>query len=324
MPKRYQHLSQRERDMIAVLRSRGETLRAIARRLKRDPATLSRELKRNSPPVHTGYYLPHKAQARSAARWAATHRRPRLKSARLKAYVRGRLRAGWSPELVSGRLGHLKLGATVSHETIYRWIYAEARELIAHLARSHRRRLPRGHSRKHRRPHIPGRISIAQRPVRIARRRQAGHWEIDTAVSRRGPAAPAVAAERKTRYTRLRRLKRKTAHALASALNRTLAQYPHRLRRSLTYDNGPENTAHRRVNAILGTRSFFCAPFHSWEKGTVENTVGLVRRFFPKGTDFTRLPDRAIKRVERWLNHRPRKCLDYRTPAEAFRRECCT
>lgn len=324
MPKSYQHLSQRERDMIAVLRSRGESLRAIARRLQRDPATISRELKRNSPPVHRGYYLPHKAGARATARWQTTHRRPRLKSARLLAYVRQRLLAGWSPELISGRLKRLDLGGRVSHETIYRWIYAEARDLIRCLARSHRRRLPRGHSRKHRRCHIPGRIPITRRPRRVNARRQAGHWEVDTAVSRRGPAVLAVAAERKTRYTRICRLKRKTARALAVALNRTLAQYPARLRLSLTYDNGSENTEHRHVNAVLGTRSFFCAPFHSWEKGTVENTIGLVRRFFPKGTDFTRLPVRAIKRVERWLNHRPRKCLDYQTPAEALRRECCT
>lgn len=324
MPKPYQHLSQRERDMIAVLRSRGETLRAIARRLDRDPATISRELRRNSPPVHRGYYLPHKAQARARLRWQGTHTRPRLKSARLVAYVRNRLLAGWSPELISGRLRHLKLGGRVSHEAIYQWIYLCARGLIACLARSHRRRLPRGHSRKHRRSHIPGRVPIAQRPARVARRRQAGHWEVDTAVSRRGKAALAIAAERKTRYTRIRRLPRKTARTLAVALNRTLAQYPARLRLSLTYDNGSENTEHRRVNAVLGTRSFFCAPFHSWEKGTVENTIGLVRRFFPKGTDFTRLPARAIKRVERWLNHRPRKCLNYQTPAEVFRRECCT
>jgi IS30 family transposase len=324
MPRTYRHLSQRERDLIAVLKSRGESLRAIARRLKRDPGTISRELRRNSPPVHRGYYLPHKAQARARARWAATHRRARLKTARLAAYVRQRLAAGWSPELISGRLKRLKLGASVSHETIYRFIYAEARELIHCLARSHRRRLPRGHSRRHRKSHIPGRISIGQRPARINRRRQAGHWEVDTAVSRAGPAALAVAAERKTRYTRLKRLPRKTARQLRVALNRSLSHYPARLRRSLTYDNGPENTEHQVINAALGTRSYFCEPFHSWEKGTVENTVGLVRRFYPKGTDFTRLPARAIKRLERWLNHRPRKCLDYQTPAEAFRRECCT
>lgn len=310
--------------MIAVLKSRGESLRAIARRLKRDPGTISRELKRNSPPVHRGYYLPHKAQARAKDRWAVTHRRARLKSARLAAYVRSRLRAGWSPELISGRLRHLKLGATVSHETIYRFLYSEARDLIAHLARAHRRRLPRGHSRKHRQSHIPGRISIAARPGHIARRRQAGHWEVDTAVSRAGPAALAVAAERKTRYARVKRLPRKTARHLRVALTRSLSRYPARLRRTLTYDNGSENTEHRLTNAVLGTRSYFCAPFHSWEKGTVENTVGLVRRFFPKGADFTRVSPRAIKRLERWLNHRPRKCLDYRTPAEALRRECCT
>jgi IS30 family transposase len=324
MPKSYKHLSQRERDMIAVLKSRGESLRAIARRLKRDPATISRELKRNSPPVHRGYYLAHKAQTRAHRRWAAAHRRARLKSRRLAAYVRQRLRAGWSPELISGRLKRLRGGATVSHEAIYQWIYAEARELIAHLARSHRRRLPRGHTRRHRKSRIPGRIPIARRPARVANRRQAGHWEVDTAVSRKGPAALAVAAERKTRYVRLQRLPRKTARHLRAALNRSLSRYPVRLRRTLTYDNGCENTEHRHINTVLGTRSFFCEPFHSWEKGTVENTIGLVRRFFPKGSDFTRLPKGAIKRVERWLNHRPRKCLDYHTPAEVFRRECCT
>jgi IS30 family transposase len=310
--------------MIAVLKSRGESLRAIARRLKRDPATISRELGRNSPPVRRGYYLPHKAQARAKWRWTTTHQRVRLKTAGLRAYVRSRLLAGWSPELISGRLKHLRLGVRASHEAIYQWIYAEARELIAHLARSHRRRLPRGHSRKHRRSHIPGRISITKRPGRIARRREAGHWEVDTAVSRQGPAALAVAAERKTRYVRLKRLRRRSARHLRIALNRSLARYPAHLRRSLTYDNGSENTEHQLINAKLGTCSFFCEPFHSWEKGTVENTIGLVRRFYPKRTDFTRLPTRAIKRLERWLNHRPRKCLGYQTPAEAFRRECCS
>lgn len=310
--------------MIAVLRSQGASLRSIARQLQRNPSTISRELQRNTPPINRGYYLPHKAQARAQQRWRLAHQRPRLKSPALRKHVRIRLQLGWSPELIAGRLQHQVQLPSISHEAIYQWLYTDARELIPCLVRGHRKRLPRGHSRKHRKPHIPGRVPLTQRPAHIAQRRQVGHWEIDTAVSRQGPAALAVLAERKTRYIKLQRLPRRTARSMRLAVNRTLAQYPAPLRRTLTYDNGTENTDHQDINAVLGTRSFFCAPFHSWEKGTVENSVGLVRRYFPKGTDFTALSKREIKHVERRLNNRPRKCLNYLTPAEAFRRECCT
>ena len=106
---------------------------------------------------------------------------------------------------------------------------------------------------------------------------------------------------------------------MSVALTRRLSRYPKALRLSITYDNGSENTEHVRTNRILGTRSYFCEPFHSWERGTVENTIGLVRRFFPKKTDFAKISKNKIKSVERWLNHRPRKCLGFKTPAEVFR-----
>lgn len=324
MPKQYSHLSKHERDIIAVLRSQGASLRSIARQLQRNPSTISRELQRNAAPLHRGYYLPHKAHTRARQRWRLSHQRPRLKSAALRHHVRSRLKQGWSPELIAGRLRHQARLPTISYEAIYQWLYSDARTLIPHLTRAHRKRLPRGHSRKHRKSHIPGRVPLAQRPAPIILRRQAGHWEIDTAVSRQGPAALAVLAERKTRYIKLQRLPRRSARSMRLAVNRTLAQYPTSLRRTLTYDNGTENTDHQHINAVLGTRSFFCEPYRSWEKGTVENSVGLVRRYFPKGTDFTGLSKREIKHVERRLNNRPRKCLNYLTPAEAFRRECCT
>lgn len=324
MAKKYKHLSMHERDQIAVWRGQGLSLREIARRLQRSPGTLSRELKRNGAPIYTACYLAHRAQARAGDRWRIRHRKRRLKSERLRRYVRCKLEDGWSPELIAGRLAHLARRERVSHEAIYQWLYAEARELVATLAHAHRKRLPRGHSRKHRKPHIPQRVSIQERPATVAARRQAGHWEVDTAVSRHGPAALAVMAERKTLFTKLRRLRRKTARQLRVAITRRMAHHPRRLRRSFTYDNGSENVEHLEVNRVLGSKSYFCEPFHSWEKGTVENTIGLVRRHFPKGTDFTRVPDREIKRVERWLNHRPRKRLGFMTPAEAFCRECCT
>ena len=319
MPTPYQHLDDHERDLLAVLRSRDLSLRQIARVLGRDPGTLSRELRRNAPPVHTGYYLAHKAHTRSAERNRLSRSHRRLKNEVIRRYVERRLRRGWSPELIAGRLRRRHPDRAISHEAIYQWVYAEARHLIPCLVRAHRTRKHRGYSRRHRKTHIPGRVSIRQRPSSVLARRRIGHWETDTAVSRQSLHALQVTVERKTRYTRLAQLPKKGAREMSVALTRRLSRYPKGLRRSLTYDNGSENTEHRRTNQVLGTRSYFCEPFHSWERGTVENTIGLVRRFFPKKTDFARISKNRIQSVERWLNHRPRKCLGFQTPAEVFK-----
>jgi len=319
MPTTYQHLSSHERDVLAVLRGRGQSLRQIAAVLRRSPSTLARELRRNAPPIYTGYYLAHKAQARVEARSRASRTHRRLKQAGIRRYVDNRLRVGWSPELIAGRLPMRRASASISHEAIYQWIYAEARHLIPYLVRAYRTRQPRGYSRKHQRTHIPARVSIRQRPAHVLGRRRIGHWETDTMVSRRSPQALQVTVERKTRYARLAQLTRKGAREMSTALTRRLSRYPQGMRRSLTYDNGSENTEHVHTNQVLGTRSYFCEPFHSWERGTVENTIGLVRRFFPKQTDLAQISKSRVQSVERWLNHRPRKCLGFRTPAEVFK-----
>lgn len=325
MPKRtYRHVTKEERDLIAVLTSEGKSIRDIARTLGRDPGTISREFRRNAPPIHRGYYLPHRAHARSLERNRARARRLRLKGSRVRWYVRARLRAGWSPELAAGRWSRLHPERSISHEAIYQWIYAEERTLIPFLVRAHQKRQRRGYSRKHTKSHIPARIPITERPRIVETRHQAGHWETDTAVSRQSTAALQVTAERKTRLTRLAKLKRKGAHEMRVGLTRRLSRYPRRLVRTITYDNGSENTDHEKTNEVLGTRSYFCAPFHSWEKGTVENTIGLVRRSLPKKTDFAMVSSKDLRKIEQWLNNRPRKCLNYQTPAEAFRDECCT
>lgn len=320
----YRHLTKEERDLIAVLKSEGKSLRDIARSLGRNPGTISRELHRNAPPIRRGRYLPHRAQARSVERNRERARRLRLKRPRVRWYVRERIRAGWSPELTAGRWSRLHPEQPISHEAIYQWIYAAERTLIPSLVRAHKKRQRRGYSRKHTKTHIPARIPITERPQAVETRRQAGHWETDTAVSRQSLAALQVTAERKTRYAKLRKLARRRAVEMRTALNRTLAQYSAPLRKTITYDNGSENVEHEYVNEVLGTQSYFCTPFHSWEKGTVENTIGLVRRFLPKKTDFATVSSKDLRKIERWLNHRPRRCLKYRTPAEAFRDECCT
>ena len=324
MPKTYKHLSIEERDILAVLRSQGHSLRGIARFLNRSPSTISRELRRNAPPVNTGYYLSHRAQQRADRRKLESHRRQRLKNDRIRHYVEKHICLGWSPELVSGRLSIEHPELSISHEAIYQWIYHDATFLIDFLVRGHRRRKHRGYSRKHKKSHIPDRVSIRERPKAVLKRRQVGHWESDTISCRKSYQAVQVSVERKTRYAKLAKLKAKTARAMSVALTRRLSRYPDRLRRSITYDNGPENAEHMRTNQILGTASYFCQPFRSYERGTVENTIGLVRRFLPKKTNLANIAPDRLSKIEKWLNNRPRKCLGFSTPAEAFKAECCT
>lgn len=325
MPKlHYQHLSKEERDLIAVWRSQGFGPSGIARRLRRDKGTISRELKRNGAPVNTGYYLPHKAHERSAQRNRESHRRTRLKEPKIRHYVKVRLKAGWSPELIAGRWSKLHPECSISHEAIYQWLYADNRELIPFLVHAHKRRLRRGYSRKHAKAHIPNRIPLSKRPIRANRRQEAGHWESDTVVSRQSLAALQVNTERKTRYSKLARLEQKTAPEMRKAQTRRFSRMDEIIVRSFTYDNGSENTEHELTNLMLGTDSYFCDPYHSWEKGTVENTIGLIRRFLPKKTNFATISNKELRKIERWLNNRPKKCLNFNTPAEALKAERCT
>jgi IS30 family transposase len=199
-------------------------------------------------------------------------------------------------------------------------VYDDARELIPFLTRSHRKRQKRGYSRKHSDSHIPSRISIAKRPAGARNRSRFGHWEADTIVSRKSRPVLQIVVERKARYTLLNKIPDRTASSMRKTLNRAMCRLPKRLKKSITYDNGTENVEHEIVNAVLGTTSYFCAPYASQEKGTVENTAGLVRRVFPKGTDIAKLAHTEVKTVQRRLNHRPRKVLGYSTPAEAIRR----
>lgn len=319
MPRPYKHLTADERDHLSILRSQGHSLRAIARALKRNPGTISRELTRNRSSPRYDCYLAHAAQRRAVARWQHAVRRKRLRDPWAKQYIARQLGRGWSPELIAGRMKRLRPGHTFSHEAIYQWVYAEARQLIPCLARSFKRRQRRGYSRKIPKHFIQQRVSIAERPESANQRRQIGHWEVDTMLTRQGKAALQLAVDRKSRYTVLNKLAGKTGVAMRMGLNRSLARWPRAARRTITYDNGRENVEHLLVNATLGTRSYFCTPYTSQERGTVENTAGLVRRFFPRKTSFATITRKRVKAVERWLNHRPRRILNFRTPAEVFR-----
>lgn len=318
---KYKHLSSEERDKIAILRAKGFKTSEIARIIERDKSTISRELLRNKSPVYD-CYLPHKADRRAKERKCKSGQRPRLKNREIMVYVVRKLKLGWSPELISGRWSKEHPSASISHEAIYQFIYNKKQrkeeDLTVYLPRFHRKRLSRGHSRKHRKSHIPERISIEKRPRYIERRRQPGHWESDTIVSRQSLAAVAVLLERTSRVIHLKKIKQKSSTLFSLAIEDRLKSYPSKLRRTITYDNGSENVEHRKTNKILGTQSYFCNPYHSWEKGSVENAVGLVRRFLPKKTDFATVSPQQIKQIEFLLNNRPRKCLDYKTPYEVF------
>lgn len=318
---RYHHLNQEERDRLAVLHSQGKTLREMAKELGRSAGTLCRELSRNRSERDGGYY-PHNAQKKTDHRLQLGHRSPRLKSSALRLAVEAGLRRGWSPELIRGRLKRTRPDLpSISVEAIYQWIYRERRTLVGYLACAHWRRHRYRYSR---RPHIAGRISIRERPPEVQERREPGHWETDLLEGPRGSAVVQVLVERQTRYSRLRLVRNKTAGASRAALTMMLDTIPPALRRSITYDNGCENAEHQTLNEDFGLHSYFCEPYHSWEKGTVENTNGLIRRHFPKRMRFDGLPEERIRGVEDWLNNRPRKILQFRTPREAFEALCCT
>lgn len=324
MKRHYQQLTSQERDQMAVWLAEGHGVREIGRRLDRCASTISREVERNGPRIRRRAYLSQAAQRRSEQRRRVTHQRARLKEEGLRQYVMTRLRRGWSPELIAGRLREEVSGLRISHEAIYQWLYADQPGAVRYLPRHHRRRKRKPYRKKPVRCSIPHRVSIDERPQEIATRQEAGHWELDTAFFHHCPSLLVVMTERKTRFTQLAKLPAPTAEALWRATVQRQRRIPRALRKSFTYDNGRENTRHMRINTELGTTSYFCHPGCSWEKGTVENTIGLLRRLLPKSTSLEHLPDEVIARVERWLNTRPRKCLGFKTPKEAFIKECCT
>jgi IS30 family transposase len=317
----YHQLSLDERDHIAVYRAQGSSISEIARRLQRNKGTISRELKRNKAPIYDAYGA-CRADKEAKARKRKAGQRPRLKNTMTRSYVKNHLRLGWTPEQIAGRLHLRHPELSICVESIYRFIYDHRtrcqENFVPYLVRAHKRRYLRGHRHTHRDLHIPERISILDRPKVVDARRQFGHWESDTVIARSSHSALNVIVERTSRLTKIHKLPRRTARNVRSALTRSLSRYPKTVRRTITYDNGQENVEHRAVNKVLGTRSFFCEPFHSWEKATVENTIGIIRRTYPKKTNFDHVSNADVKRLERRMNNRPRKILNYRTPREVF------
>ncbi len=319
MGKQYGHLSIYERERIAQLRNEGIVLSEIARQLGRDKGTISRELKRNGTLLYKSY-TPCRAQNRSEERRRAASRRERLRDETIRQYVHEKLFSGWAPEQISGRLPLDHRGLSISPEAIYQYVYdaktQDRQELIACLRRSHKKRKQRTVGRKQKKTKIPNRVSIEDRPQSVEGRRTYGHWEGDSMISRKSTAALNSLTERKCKITLLTRMKRKGAKETSDAVIKRLGALPQKFRRTLTFDNGTENAGHETITEEIGVKCYFAHPYASWERGTNENANGLVRWYFPKGTDFAKITDAQIALVESLLNNRPRKCLGFRTPIE--------
>jgi IS30 family transposase len=319
MARGYRQLSLEERDRITEMKAEGSSLRAIAEELGRSPATMSREVRRNCSPSYR-LYLSHRAHERAVKRKKESGQRPRLKSDEVVSYVRAKLLEDWSPELIAGKIGQDMQGAGISHEAIYQYVYhpdTEGRqELIGRLVRGHRKRKKKGAGRKERRTKIPNRVPIEERPLSADNRSRYGHWEGDSLVSRNSLAALNSLVERKSRLLLLTRLDRKTAGRTTDAVVQRLQGLPKDARRTLTLDNGTENSGHEDITEAIGTRCYFARPYASWQRGANEQVNGLVRRYFPKGTDFSKITDEQVAWVESRINNRPRKCLGYKTPIE--------
>jgi len=310
----YVHLSADERMRIYEGQREGLPQGEIARRLGRDRATISRELRRNGVPAG---YLPDLAHRRYQARRQHCRRRPRLENRRLRQTVVLLLERGLSPEQICGRLRAEQGTPVINHETIYRFVYdsplGRQEKLYQYLRRGKKKRTRRQGRRSHAGP-IAGRLFIDARPPAATQRSEIGHWESDSLLFGHDQALN-VLVDRLSRFTLVTRLQSKTAQDTCHALVARLAQLPHS---SITADNGSENADHVRVSQTLAIPFFFCHPYHSWEKGTVENTNGLIRRYLPRDTDLDRVDQDDLDAIASELNHRPRKCLGFRTPYEVL------
>ena len=313
----YSQLSLEERCSIARLREAGQSIRQIAAALDRQPSTVSRELRRNSG-SKVGYQ-PGYAQAQAGARRWHGARLEREEA--LREVILDRLGEGWSPEQIAGRLAYEAGHRVISHETIYRFVYAQ-------LKRTNERRwrlyLPRSKYKRGRRnkgggwPRIADRCSIHDRPHDIATRQVPGHWEADGMLFSAPGKAILVAHERRSRLTIAMPQQNLKADPVAAALTRMLRPMPPTMRRSITFDNGTEFARHHHIARQLGLQTFFCDPHAPWQKGGIENAIGRLRRDLPRKTDLNALPRSSLDAIIARHNNTPRKCLGFQTPAEAF------
>jgi len=332
MNNNYHHLTLEERERLALLLSQNYSLRSIAKVLNRRHQTLSRELKRNRRAGTE--YLPCKAHGRAVKRAIRQRTKAPLKNPETYLYVREKLRNDdWSPEIISGRIEIDKPHLYICHETIYQYIFGKGKrhKLWKYLEQHHKkRRIKSGRKvkKQYYSSKIPGAVSIDLRLKRANNRSQIGHLETDLMEGKKSQKTSlSVLVDRKSRHTNLGKVNNKTAYEKQRVLTFQLKSLESLKRsnkpivRSITGDNGSENTNHQKISKDFGIKYYFCHPYHSWEKGTVENTIKRIRRYIPKGSSIKKLSNTQIQWVENRMNNRPMKVLNYLTPNEVMEQE---
>ncbi|MDP2025815.1 IS30 family transposase [Sulfuriferula sp.] len=313
---KYTHLTQDERYQIAILAKAGHDKSEIARLMERHKSTISREMTRNRG---ARGYRPKQAHALSQSRIRAAQNSPRVAAATW-AIVDVKLAETWSPEQISG---HLKVNrqATVSHEAFYQHIYADKRAggTLHRTLRCQKARRKRYGGRE-RRGTIPNQVSIDLRPAVVAERGRFGDWEGDLVIGAGQKQTLVTLNERTSRYTLIAHVPKKTAQAVSDAMVSLLTPFAACVH-TLTTDNGKEFAQHERIAQQLGADFFFAHPYASWERGANENMNGLIRQFFPKKMAFESITLSDIELAMHRLNHRPRKCLGFKTPHEVFMKQ---
>lgn len=320
---KYRHLSIEEREKLQELFWQKKSIRYIANVLERSPSSVARELKRNFPKEHR-VYTPRLAHERALKKRSKRGIEKRLKNEVIRDYVVAHLKLGYSPEQISGTIKKKKIG-TISHEAIYQYIYSQIwreghsyvkkgkEDLRPFLRRRQSRRRHKGLRKPNKIERISGK-SIDIRPHVVECRKRLGDWEGDTVESCDHKPGINTLVDRKSGYVLITRVKDKSSSSTVEAMKK-LQLFPCH---TITLDNGPENTNWRDMELVTSASVYYAHPYHSWERGTNENTNGLIREYFPKKTDFTLVSDEEIKKVEYILNTRPRKRLNWSTPLQVM------
>lgn len=311
----HKQLTAEEREVVAQMWAANHTRKQIAKTLNRHRSTIGRELKRNGDgEEYSGVRAQRKAEQRRVERPRVT----KMQIPEIHEYVISRLKQNWSPDQIAGRSRidfPKQPRRRLSRTTIYKGLYAD--DHVEHWRRYLRSSTWKKPSR---RGQIPNTTPIANRPVAVARRERYGDWEGDTLVGGQRAGGLLSLVERKSGYTLLARLSQCKSQPVAQAMCRKLKSLPPQLRRSMTLDNGKEFAAHAQVSGQLNMGVYFARPHCPWQRGTNENTNGLIRQFFPKGTRIADVSEADVSKYQTLLNERPRKRLDYRTPTEKLRR----
>jgi len=319
----YTHLTLVERETIEELLQEEKSLRCIAREIGRNPSTISRELQRNST---SRGYKDHRAQAQYVERRKECRPAKKLSYQRLWRYILDKIPDGWTPETIAGRLPMDfpdDVSMRICHETIYRSIYTNSQLhfLIHYLPQSRSKRRRRGQGKTGRACSNPGRVDISQRPDIVEERIRYGDLEGDLIVGAGQSGYIMTLVCRTSRLLIARKCAQKKAELVADSIIDSLQEMPVSWVNTLTFDNGTEFFAHQKMAYALNADVYFAQPYSSWQRGTNENTNGLIRRYLPKGTNFKHLTQKQLDDIVEQLNNRPRKCLGYKTPNEIFQKQ---